>query len=88
MLVNANVESVEIESNRVVGVALKGGVKVPAPLVVSAAGAEATAKFFPRYQPPQKLKGGDSVGFSMLSHALAFFPRVLKASATCMPSSA
>ena len=79
MLVNANVESVEIESNRVVGVALKGGVKVPAPLVVSAAGAEATAKFFPLYRPPQTLQGGHSAFFQILpksprgiSHMYAF----------------
>lgn len=65
VLVNAPVARVEVARNRVTGVTLRNGTQIPAPLVVSAAGAEATSKFFPQYTPPRKLQGG-------ISHMYAF----------------
>ncbi|CAE7809097.1 retsat, partial [Symbiodinium sp. CCMP2456] len=65
VLVNAPVARVEVARNRVTGVTLRNGTHISAPLVVSAAGAEATAKFFPQFAPPQKLQGG-------ISHMYAF----------------
>jgi len=65
VLVNAPVARVEVARNRVTGVTLRNGTHISAPMVVSAAGAEATSKFFPQYAPPQKLQGG-------ISHMYAF----------------
>ena len=60
VLVNAPVDKVNVERGRATGVTLKNGALVTAPLVVSAAGAEATAKFLPRYGVPKELGGGIS----------------------------
>ncbi|CAE7339593.1 retsat, partial [Symbiodinium pilosum] len=65
VLVNAPVDRLDVAKNQVTGVTLQNGTRVPAPVVVSAAGAEATAKFFPQFAPPEKLQGG-------ISHVYAF----------------
>ncbi|CAE7275360.1 retsat [Symbiodinium natans] len=64
-LVNAPVQRVDVAQNRATGVTLRNGVQISAPLVVSAAGAEATSKFFPQFALPPKLQGG-------ISHMYAF----------------
>ena len=45
---------------RAAGVVLRNGAAVAAPLVVSAAGAEATAKLLPGVAPSERLEGGIS----------------------------
>jgi len=59
------IKTIEQARGRVTGVTLKNGASISAPVVVSAAGAEATGKFFPQYAPPEKLQGG-------ISHMYAF----------------
>ena len=65
VLVNAPVDKVNVSNGRATGVTLKNGTSLTSPLVVSAAGAEATMRFLPQFSPPEKLQGG-------ISHMYAF----------------
>ncbi|CAJ1452823.1 unnamed protein product [Effrenium voratum] len=65
VLVNAPVEKITVSLGRAAGLVLRNGAAVAAPLVVSAAGAEATAKLLPGVAPPERLEGG-------ISHMYAF----------------
>ena len=51
---------VKVSQGRAKGVTLRNGAEILAPLVVSAAGAEATAKLLPQFAPAQRLEGGIS----------------------------
>lgn len=65
VLVNAPVDKVKVSQGRAKGVTLRNGAEILAPLVVSAAGAEATAKLLPQFAPAERLEGG-------ISHMYAF----------------
>ena len=51
---------VKVSRGRAKGVTLRNGAEILAPLVVSAAGAEATAKLLPQFAPAERLEGGIS----------------------------
>jgi len=59
---------VKVSQGRATGVTLRNGAEIMAPLVVSAAGAEATAKLLPQFAPAERLEGG----ISHMSHGMTW----------------